>query len=146
MVKILPLGSIPTTLHRSVADLKLTSKLLFGTTSPHTPQALPPVPYQDCKLPSKLRFGYYFSGETLQRQTGATYGTERLLDGVVKTSPASQRAVLETVAALRALGHECVQFDIPDGNLIVTNYGTSTGLSIYHRSPCPGPFRWFKFC
>jgi len=82
---------------RSVADLKLTSKLLFGASSPHTPQALPPVPYRDHKLPSKLRFGYYFS------------------EGIVKASPASQRAVLETVAALRSQGHECVQFDIPDG-------------------------------
>jgi amidase len=35
-------------------------------------------------------------------------------DGVVKGSPACHRAVLETVEALRKVGHECVEIDPPD--------------------------------
>ena len=36
-----------------------------------------------------------------------------LSDEVVKASPANVRAVLETVAALKKQGHECVEFKIP---------------------------------
>ena len=35
-------------------------------------------------------------------------------DGAVKGSPASHRAVLKTVQALRNAGHECVEIDSPD--------------------------------
>ena len=43
-------------------------------------------------------------------------GTDRpYADGYVKPSPANQRAVLETVAALRQAGHECVLFEVPQG-------------------------------
>lgn len=38
-----------------------------------------------------------------------------ITDGFVKPSPASQRAVLETVAALTKQGHECIEFTPPDG-------------------------------
>ncbi|KAI0731179.1 amidase signature domain-containing protein [Earliella scabrosa] len=34
-------------------------------------------------------------------------------DGYIKASPASQRAVRETVQALRQAGHECVPFEVP---------------------------------
>jgi hypothetical protein len=37
------------------------------------------------------------------------------LDGYAKASPACKRAVLETVEALRREGHECIEFDVPDG-------------------------------
>ncbi len=36
------------------------------------------------------------------------------IDMVVKGSPACQRAVLETVQALRTAGHECIKIDSPD--------------------------------
>lgn len=36
-------------------------------------------------------------------------------DGYVKASPANQRAVRETVNALRLAGHECIPFEIPEG-------------------------------
>ena len=39
-------------------------------------------------------------------------------DGVVKASPACHRAVLETVEALRKVGHECVEIDPPDGAVV----------------------------
>jgi hypothetical protein len=35
-------------------------------------------------------------------------------DTAVKGSPATHRAVLETVQALRAAGHECIKIDSPD--------------------------------
>jgi hypothetical protein len=35
-------------------------------------------------------------------------------EGVVKGSPACQRAVLETVEALRKAGHVCVEITPPD--------------------------------
>ena len=36
------------------------------------------------------------------------------LDGFVKSAPAVERAVLETVEALRREGHECVEFEFPE--------------------------------
>jgi len=35
--------------------------------------------------------------------------------GWVKSSPPVERAVLETVEALRKQGHECVEFELPNG-------------------------------
>ncbi|KAG2359187.1 amidase signature domain-containing protein [Suillus spraguei] len=54
-----------------------------------------PMPYHAVELPSKLRFGYYLS------------------DGMMESSPACKRAVLETVSALRKQGHECIEFTSP---------------------------------
>ncbi|KDQ18907.1 hypothetical protein BOTBODRAFT_28382 [Botryobasidium botryosum FD-172 SS1] len=79
---------------RSVSDIELACKVVFGN-SPSGPYALPPVPYRDVTLPSKLRVGYYIS------------------DDFVQTSPPCQRAVLETIAALRKQGHECIEFMPP---------------------------------
>jgi len=81
---------------RSVADVKLVSKLLFGASKPETPQAYAPVPYREYRLVQKLKFGYYLS------------------DYAVKASPVCQRVVLETVAALKQQGHECIEFIPPD--------------------------------
>jgi Asp-tRNA(Asn)/Glu-tRNA(Gln) amidotransferase A subunit family amidase len=39
-------------------------------------------------------------------------------DNFVKASPANERAVLETVEALRRAGHECIEFDMPNGEHI----------------------------
>ncbi|KAG2354858.1 amidase signature enzyme [Suillus spraguei] len=54
-----------------------------------------PMPYHAVELPSKLRFGYYLS------------------DGMMESSPACKRAVLETVSALRKQGHQCIEFTSP---------------------------------
>ncbi|KAH9166728.1 amidase [Lactarius sanguifluus] len=81
---------------RSVADLECMARVLFGAREGADAYFPSPLPYRDVKLPEKLRFGYYLN------------------DGVVKGSPACQRAVLETVQALRAAGHECVKIDSPD--------------------------------
>ena len=35
------------------------------------------------------------------------------LDRFIKASPVCKRAVVETVEALRAQGHECVEFKLP---------------------------------
>uniref|UniRef100_A0A8H7XRN7 amidase n=1 Tax=Psilocybe cubensis TaxID=181762 RepID=A0A8H7XRN7_PSICU len=82
---------------RSVADIKLLSQVLFGAQSDFN--SIPPVPFRTVELPPKLKFGYYTS------------------DNYIKASPACKRAVLETVEALRAAGHECVEFELPDVNL-----------------------------
>ncbi|KDQ16935.1 hypothetical protein BOTBODRAFT_64460 [Botryobasidium botryosum FD-172 SS1] len=79
---------------RSVGDIELACKVAFGK-SPPGPFAIAPLPYRDVTLPAKLRVGYYIS------------------DDFVQTSPACQRAVLETVAALREQGHECIKFMPP---------------------------------
>ncbi|KAG8959732.1 hypothetical protein FRC03_007549 [Tulasnella sp. 419] len=80
---------------RSVEDVELGCKLIFNDTI-NGPQNLPAVPYKDAALPEKLKFGYYKS------------------DGLIKASPACQRAVQESVDALRKAGHECVEFEFPD--------------------------------
>ncbi|PPQ65493.1 hypothetical protein CVT26_000133 [Gymnopilus dilepis] len=79
---------------RSVADLELCSRALFGM--PGRSHTIPPVPFRDIQLSAKLKFGYYLS------------------DNYIKASPACRRAVLETVEALQAAGHECVEFELPD--------------------------------
>ncbi|KDQ10331.1 hypothetical protein BOTBODRAFT_36235 [Botryobasidium botryosum FD-172 SS1] len=79
---------------RSVGDIELACRVVFGK-SPPGPFATAPLPYRDVTLPEKLRVGYYIS------------------DDFVQTSPACQRAVLETVAALRKQGHECIEFMPP---------------------------------
>jgi hypothetical protein len=36
-------------------------------------------------------------------------------DGFTRPTPAVQRGVLETVVALRKMGHECIEFTPPSG-------------------------------
>jgi Asp-tRNA(Asn)/Glu-tRNA(Gln) amidotransferase A subunit family amidase len=55
-----------------------------------------PLPFQTIELPARLKFGFYLN------------------DNLFHTSPACQRAVLETVDALRTKGHEVVELDPPD--------------------------------
>jgi len=81
---------------RSVADLERMARVLFGAREGGHAYFPAPNPYRDVKLPEKLRFGYYLN------------------DAAVKGSPASHRAVLETVQALRAAGHECFEIGSPD--------------------------------
>ncbi|KAI0675519.1 amidase signature enzyme [Trametes maxima] len=78
---------------RSVDDIELGARLVFGKQGSEFDPA--PLPYRDPEMPTKLRFGFYLS------------------DNYVKPSPASQRAVRETVEALRRAGHECVEFEVP---------------------------------
>ncbi|KAI0927448.1 hypothetical protein AcV5_007990 [Taiwanofungus camphoratus] len=78
---------------RSVDDIELACRLVFGKTIEDS--ILAPVPYREVKLPDKLRLGYYVS------------------DNFVKASPACQRAVHETIDALRRKGHECIEIAVP---------------------------------
>ncbi|KAG2369045.1 amidase signature domain-containing protein [Suillus spraguei] len=80
-------------LARSVQDCELFCKTIFGQKDSSHQNI--PMPYHAVELPSKLRFGYYLS------------------DGMLESSPACKRAVLETVSALRKQGHECIEFTSP---------------------------------
>ncbi|KAG8858225.1 hypothetical protein FRB96_005354 [Tulasnella sp. 330] len=80
---------------RSVDDVELACRVIFGQ-STKLDIWLPPLPYKDVEIPNQLKFGYYRS------------------DALVRSSPAVQRAVQETVDALRKQGHKCVEFVIPD--------------------------------
>ncbi|KDQ12989.1 hypothetical protein BOTBODRAFT_56307 [Botryobasidium botryosum FD-172 SS1] len=97
---------------RSVSDLELACRVVFGS-APPSPFSLPPLPYRDVELPKKLRFGYYTA------------------DGYVKASPACQRAVLETVAALRREGHECMEFQPPDTSEAMQRFSELTSADGY---------------
>ncbi|KAI8996557.1 amidase signature enzyme [Trametes punicea] len=78
---------------RSVDDIELGARLVFGKQGAEYDPA--PLPYREVEMPKKLRFGFYLS------------------DNYVKPSPACQRAVRETVEALRRAGHECIEFELP---------------------------------
>lgn len=88
---------------RSVADLELMARVaLDGAPELALTQTnLLPVPYRDIKLPTDrpLRFGYF------------------LHDGFCAASPACERAVMETVEALRKAGHEVIEFEPTPGEL-----------------------------
>ncbi|GAA5962388.1 hypothetical protein JCM8115_001474 [Rhodotorula mucilaginosa] len=82
---------------RSVADLEMMTRVLLDGTPELalTQTNLLPVPYRDVKLPTDrpLRFGYFLN------------------DGFCAASPACERAVMETVEALRKAGHEVIEFE-----------------------------------
>lgn len=79
---------------RSVADLELACRVVFDASiALSRVESLLPLPFREVTLPAKLKFGYYTT------------------DGFCRASPASRRAVLESVEALRKLGHECVEFE-----------------------------------
>ncbi|GAA5982115.1 hypothetical protein JCM10908_004747 [Rhodotorula pacifica] len=83
---------------RSVADVERMARVAFDATPElaATQTNLLPIKYRDVKLPDRpLRFGYFTH------------------DGFVAASPACERAVLETVEALRKAGHECIDFTPP---------------------------------
>jgi len=100
---------------RSVADLERAARVLFGARGSGDDYFPAPVPYRDVALPEKLRFGYYLN------------------DGVVKGSPASHRAVLQTVEALRKAGHECVEIDSPDCTRALQLFGAITSSDEYEK-------------
>lgn len=47
------------------------------------------------------------------------------VDDFIKASPACKRAVLESVEALRAAGHECIEISVPEREFWV--FGLSSG-------------------
>ncbi|KAM0752009.1 amidase signature enzyme [Meredithblackwellia eburnea MCA 4105] len=82
---------------RSIDDLEAALRVLInGSAALARKFPVLPVPYREVKLPKKLKIGYYLS------------------DGFCRTSPACQRAVLETVEALRKRGHDVVEFTPPN--------------------------------
>ncbi|KAJ7052225.1 amidase [Mycena amicta] len=86
---------------RTIDDLDIFARLTLGV--PGRSHTVAPLPYREPKLAEKLRFGYY-------------------TDYYIKASPATRRAVLETVAALRKQGHECVEVAIPTPDEAVRIY------------------------
>ncbi|GAA5885605.1 hypothetical protein JCM6882_007491 [Rhodosporidiobolus microsporus] len=82
---------------RSVGDIELVHRVLFDAAPGLAgTDGVIPVGYREVKLPKKLRFGYFVN------------------DGFCRASPACQRAVLETVEALRKEGHDCIEFEPPN--------------------------------
>ena len=94
---------------RSVRDCELFCRIVFGEHD--VAHKTIPVPFRPVELPSKLKFGYYFSGKLFP-----TFRYTELMmilhtkDTMVRSSPANVRAVQETINALRSQGHECVEF------------------------------------
>lgn len=103
---------------RSVADVELVARVAFRRGA-RAWEALPPVAYRDVSLPARLRFGYY------------------TFDGCIKPSPATERAVMETVAALRAAGHDVVEFVPPDVNAAVELFAGFTSADGYSTVLAP---------
>jgi fatty acid amide hydrolase len=90
--------SSPGPLGRCVADLETMMQAMCCEGVYAADLTLPPLPwdrgaYEAAAAAPKLRFGYYVH------------------DGWFAPSPACERAVLETVEALRAAGHEVVPFE-----------------------------------
>lgn len=82
---------------RSVADLKTACEIFFGLPSTKASVNLPPVKYRtDLDLNRPMRVGYFKT------------------DRFIRASPVCQRAVQESVDALRSGGHECLEIDPPD--------------------------------
>jgi hypothetical protein len=96
----------------SVKDLELIARITFGNQSPS--YSVAPIPFRDVQLPQKLRFGYYTSGCKFHIHLISTDHSST--DNYIKASPSCQRAVLETVEALRRAGHECIEFEVPAGH------------------------------
>lgn len=76
---------------RSMMDLT-TAALAEGKMAA---EGLLPIPWRERELPQRMKIGFY-------RETG-----------VVRTSPALMRALDQTVDALRAAGHEVVEWEFP---------------------------------
>jgi Asp-tRNA(Asn)/Glu-tRNA(Gln) amidotransferase A subunit family amidase len=128
---------------RSVADLERMSRVLFGKHGSGHSYFPAPVPYRDVTLPEKLRFGYYLNGALVHLRNIWLEGlTHTDKDGTVKGSPACHRAVLETVEALRKVGHECVEINPPDCAY------TCRGFSDCHRTQrrCSGTGATIVYC
>ncbi|KAF8920609.1 amidase signature domain-containing protein [Mucidula mucida] len=118
------LRSVTGPMARSVKDLELFCRALFGSRETDTVYDITPLPYRDVSLPEKLKFGYYTS------------------DGFIKASPATKRAVLETVEELRKQGHECIEFTPPSVHEAIAIYVSISSADAYkimlsHLGPDP---------
>lgn len=84
---------------RTVEDVRITTKVLLGKLHSKVP-----LQYRDEVAlnlrPKKLKFGYYVSGE-LTNGSHIRMKSNILSDGIVKASPACQRAVRTTVDGMR---------------------------------------------
>ncbi|KAH7102333.1 amidase [Auriculariales sp. MPI-PUGE-AT-0066] len=90
---------------RTLSDVRLLTEIAFARLPRgSTFDPLPPVPFRSelatIQPGKKLRLGYY------------------LTDGVIHASPPVQRAVRQTVDALQAAGHELVQLDAAEIDMI----------------------------
>lgn len=94
----------------SVKDLELFCRLVFGEQDGAHQNV--PIPFRPVELPKRLKFGFYFSGQSSTPVTASRAGAHdsMVTDTMVQSSPANVRAVQETVDALRSHGHECVEF------------------------------------
>ena len=118
---------------RTVEDLELAARAVIGRRGSDKFYFPAPIPYRDVQLPKKLKFGYY------------------LMDGLVKVSPVCKRAVLETVKALRANGHECVEFAVPSRMRLFLIPFTQSDLQhqsgeMYRDICCSDLRRWLPCC
>ncbi|KAG6813163.1 hypothetical protein H0H92_013570 [Tricholoma furcatifolium] len=127
---------------RSVDDLRLVSRTVFGVHE--NEQNVAPIPYREVELPPKLCFGYYTSGLLLRCNSSRVkqLTTFSMADDYIKASPACQRAVLETVEALRREGHECIEFKVPDAPVAFNIFAGLTAADGYrellsHLGPDP---------
>jgi len=50
---------------RSVKDLELVSRVIFG--APSTDNSVPPLPFKEVSLPKKMKFGYYTWGRDMNQ-------------------------------------------------------------------------------
>jgi Asp-tRNA(Asn)/Glu-tRNA(Gln) amidotransferase A subunit family amidase len=102
---------------RSVEDIELIHRVLYDA-SPKVAETsgTVPLPYRKVELPEKLKIGYYLTGAFIFFLFFSTLMLTLLspnTDGFCRASPACERAVLETVAALRKQGHELIEFSPP---------------------------------
>lgn len=86
---------------RTVAEIEFASRSMINLVNEEIAEGkfiadyVIPLPWREAKLAPKLKIGYWVD------------------DGLVKTSPACARAVHESVAKLRELGHEVSEFRPP---------------------------------
>ncbi|KAH7868391.1 amidase signature domain-containing protein [Lentinula edodes] len=108
---------------RNVNDLELFCQAIFGLQDEtHSDYTFVPMPYRRPDLPKRLKFGYYTA------------------DGFAKASPAAARAVMETVEALKAQDHECIEIEIPDVSDSLEIYLALVSADGYKRMTSPiGP-------
>lgn len=110
---------------RSVVDVELLSRVMLDASVDlaQSETGLIPLAYCSVELPKKLRIGYFTH------------------DGFCRASPACQRAVMETVEALRREGHECVEFEPPSRTLV----SLSLRQALSHaRATDDAPHRWTR--
>jgi len=77
---------------RNLTDLQFITKLILEQKFSDWDPADIDMPWRKLDFPKKLRFGYYWD------------------DGIVRSTPAVKRSILETVEALKRAGHEVFEY------------------------------------